>query len=350
MAKLTPKENYLRVGRGEIPEWVPGGAMSMPYKDHGISAIMAGPFQILIGQSEMITGWTQPQGDWQDMWGANFTWEPRTRAGLPKPNAFILDDISNWEKVIKHPPEPRGDWEAMAKADLDKVDRSQAAVVCTPGIQPFQQLVAFMGFENTLIALVEDPGACVDLLNYLIDWYVPRIQTILDYWKPDVMSMGDDTATSANPFFSLEIYRSIFKPIYARLAKPVKERGVLIDFHNCGRSEDFVGDMIDFGVNYWNPCQKSNDLVAVQKKYGNKIALTGGWEHYPLKTTDSEETVRGYVRDYLDKYAKNGSFLTSAMAGDFLNGPEGMAQWEHINAWINDEVYEYGTAIYKSRF
>jgi hypothetical protein len=349
MATLTPKENYLRIGRGEIPEWVPGGTMSMPYKDHGAGTMMAGPFSILIGQTEAIAGWTQPHGDWKDMWGANMTWEPGTGMGLPKPNAFILDDISNWTKVIKHPPVPRHDWEAMAKAELDKIDRSQVAVVSALGIQPFQQLVAFMGFENTLIALYEDPDACIELLNYLIDWYVPRIQTTLDYWKPDIISMGDDTATAANPFFSMDIYRRVFKPIYARLTKQVKERGLLIDFHNCGRSEDFVGEMIDIGANYWNPCQESNNLAAVQKRYGNQIALTGGW-NYPVKLTDSESTVRGYVRDYLDKYAKNGGFINAAMAGDFLSGPEAMAPWAAINGWIDDEVYEYGTAIYKGRF
>jgi hypothetical protein len=346
MAKLTAKENYLRVGSGQIPEWVPG---FMPYKDHGASSMAAGPFTITSGQAEMISGWTQPHGDWKDLWGANYTWEEGMRAGLPKPNAFILDDISNWEKVIKHPPAPRHDWEAMAKAELDKIDRTQTAVACELGFQPFQQLVAFMGFETTLIALFEEPDTCIDLLNYMTDWYLPRIQTTLDYWKPDLMTMGDDTAAAANPFFSLDIYRKVFKPVYARLTKPVRERGVLINFHNCGRSEDFVGEMIDIGAGYWNPCQNANDLVAVQKKYGNKIAITGGW-NYPVQLTDSEETVRGYMRDYLDRYAKNGGFISFAAAGDFFAGPEARAKWAPINGWLNDELYEYGTAIYKGRF
>jgi hypothetical protein len=35
------------------------------------------------------------------------------------------------------------------------------------------------------------------------------------------------------------------------------------------------------------------------------------------------------------------------MVGDFFAGPEGMAKWAPLNEWINDELYEYGTAIYK---
>ncbi|MDR2517563.1 MAG: veratrol--corrinoid protein metyltransferase [Spirochaetaceae bacterium] len=346
MAALTPKENYLRVGRGEIPEWVPA---FMPYKDHGPATAVAGPFVITSGQAEMITGWQQPHGDWKDMWGANYTFEAGMNAGLPKPNAFILDDVSKWEQVIKHPAVPQHDWAAMAKAELDKIDRTQTAVAAELGFQPFQQLVAFMGFTEALVALYEDPGSCIDLLNYMADWYVPRIETTLDYWKPDVMTMGDDTAAQANPFFSIDVYRSVFKPIYARITKPVKERGVLINFHNCGRSEDFVGEMIDVGANYWNPCQEENDLTAVQKKYGSKIALTGGWK-YNIKLDDTESTVRGFVREYLDTYAKNGGFIAMAFAGDFTAGPEGFAKWAPVNGWINDEIYEYGTAIYRGRF
>jgi hypothetical protein len=56
------------------------------------------------------------------------------------------------------------------------------------------------------------------------------------------------------------------------------------------------------------------------------------------------------MRDYLDKYAKNGGFISFAMAGDFFGGPEAMAKWAPINGWLNDELYEYGTAIYKGRF
>jgi hypothetical protein len=343
MATLTAKENYLRLGRREIPEWVP---TFMPYKDHGPATAAGGAFIMGIGQGELKPGWTQPHGDWKDLWGANYTWEEGTLAGLPKPNAFILEDPSQWERVIKHPVVPDFDWAAAAKAELDKVDRSQVAFCCDLGFQPFQQLVAFMGFTETLCAFYEEPEAIKALLNYLADWYVPVIEKVLDYWKPDIVTMADDTAARQHPFFSVQMYKEFFKPIYRRITKPALDRGVFVDFHNCGRCEDFVDDMVDIGVNFWNPCQIENDLVAVQRKHGNRIAIQGGWD-YDVKLSDSESTVRGYVRDYLDKYAKNGGFIAFAMAGDFMSGPEEMAKWGPINGWLSDELYTYGTAIYK---
>jgi hypothetical protein len=343
MAKLTPKENYLRLGRGEIPEYVPA---FMPYKDHGPTVAHGGAFIMGIGQGELKTGWEQPHGEWDDIWGAHYIWEQIMNAGLPKPGAFILDDITKWETVVKKPDVSGYDFAAAAQEELAKVDRTQMAFACDLGYQPFQQLVAFMGFTETLCALFEEPQAVKDLLDYMADFYVEVGTKILDHWKPDIVTMADDTAAKANPFFSVEMYKDIFKPVYDKITKPARERGVLVDFHNCGHCEAFVDDMVDFGVNYWNPCESTNDLSAIQARHGNKIVLMGGWD-YNITLEDSEETVRGYVRQYLDRYAKNGGFIASAFAGNFMAGPEEMAKWMTINGWLQDELYAYGEAIYQ---
>ena len=93
MAKLTPKENYLRLGRGETPEYVPA---FMHYKDHGPTVAHGGAFIMGVGQGEVRTGWEQPHSEWDDIWGAHYTWEKGMNAG-PKPGAFILEDVTKWE-------------------------------------------------------------------------------------------------------------------------------------------------------------------------------------------------------------------------------------------------------------
>jgi len=103
--------------------------------------------------------------------------------------------------------------------------------------------------------------------------------------------------------------------------------------------------MIQF-ANYWNPCELVNDMRQVKKDYGDKLALSGCWD-YDVKLTDSEDTVRGYVREYLDTFAYNGGLIAWAFAGDFMAGPEEMAKWAPINEWMTDEIYEYGTAMFK---
>ena len=274
-------------------------------------------------------------------------------AGLPDPNDFALKDITKWRDVIKAPPVPAFDWDDMAKKELAPFNREQVAISIALGFQPFQQIVALMGFNETLIALYEEPETVKEMLNYMADWYVPIIQKIVDHYRPDMCAIADDTAAKDFPFFSPAIYEDIFKPIYTRVSKPVTETGAPIDFHNCGKCEAFVGHMIDFGVRYWNPAQAENDLDGLKKKYGNKIAICGGWDTN-LPITATEEQAREAVRAYIDLFAPGGGFVYSAFVGAFKFGMELTEEekkeqefWQRINGWMADELYEYGSNYYE---
>jgi hypothetical protein len=120
---------------------------------------------------------------------------------------------------------------------------------------------------------------------------------------------------------------------------------VWIVFHNCGRCEDFIPDMLDFGVRYWNPAQTSNDLLGIKEKYKGKLTICGGWDFIPpLDREITEEEVRMKVRETIDKYAPGGGYV-------FQGGIMGSADTPELNqtraGWIADEVYNYGSAFYK---
>jgi hypothetical protein len=354
MAKMTPKENYLAYAYGKLPEWIPGG---MPYKDHGMATGMAGPLTMWVGQSDLKPGWSQPLGYWKDFWGANYMWREGDMAGIPDPNNFALKDILKWHDVVKKPQVPDLDWESMAKTELDRIDRKTTALSIAIGFQPFQQTVALLGFNETLCAMYEEPEAVKELLNYMADWYVPIIEKIVKYYDPDLCAIADDTAAKNHPFFSPDMYADIFKPIYAKITRPITEQGKPIDFHNCGKCEGYIGHMIDYGVRYWNPAQLENDLQGITKKYGRKIAHTGGWDPDKISIDAKEEDVRQAVRDYIDTYAKDGAMLYSAYAGDFslfMTPPDQLTEeqkiardkWGVIGQWMSDENYNYGTGYY----
>jgi hypothetical protein len=332
-----------------MPEWVASWNMGMP---------MPGGVSVMVNPSILGPGGpgpapepgAAPPREWKDTWGVPYVANEETGfAGIPKPGAFILHDINDWEKVVKAPKYPdefyTADWEAMAKKDLEKIDRDQTIVLTMAGFMPFQQIIGFMGFTEGLCALVEDPDTVKDLLNYITDYYIPINDRIVEYYKPDIVYLLDDTAAKDYPFFSLEIYRDIFKPIYKRLTKSAVDRGIPIQFHNCGRCEDFVPDMIDFGVHFWDPAQTKNDLLGIKAKYGKQLGIVGGFDYVPPADRDAtEEEVREYVRGILDKYAPGGGFH---FAGGVLGRADKMEQTMKMNGWVQDEVAKYGATFYK---
>ncbi|MCL2166805.1 MAG: hypothetical protein FWH49_05900 [Clostridiales bacterium] len=191
-----------------------------------------------------------------------------------------------------------------------------------------------MGFTNGLIACHEEPEEVKALLNYLCDGFLGVADKFLYYYKPDYIMFADDIAHERNPFVSLEMFRDIFEPVWRRYITFFKDKGFLAVHHNCGRFESFLDDVVDMGFNAWDPAQTSNDLVAIKKKFGNKLMICGGLESRTfLPHLDvSEEQVRGMVRKLLDDLAPGGGY--AFIGGGAMDGsPISAQRWE----WVNDE-------------
>jgi hypothetical protein len=346
---LSPKENYLRLARGEMPEYVPNFTMGGGWPPSGTPtkfhpALMAMPMIFPMGGGPGVL-------EYKDMWGVPYIANAETNfQALPKPNDFILKDITKWRDVIKKPDVPAADtfdWEKLAKDGTAHINRETTGALCMLGNGPFQALIGFMGFTEGLCALIEEPEECKELLNWMADFYMPYAEKTVEYFKPDIAYLLDDTAAQKDPFFSTEVFRDIFLPIYKRYCKPAADRGIPVQLHNCGRCEDWMQDYYDIGVRYWDPAQECNDLLKVKKEFKGKIAVVGGYNFYPdaenyNKVT--EEYVRSTVRATLDKYAPDGGY---AWLGGYLGRSDEMDIAAQINTWINEEVDSYGQAFYK---
>ncbi|MCQ2530102.1 MAG: veratrol--corrinoid protein metyltransferase [Lachnospiraceae bacterium] len=303
MAKLTEKENYLMCLRGEQPEWIPHISM-----DPAIPGPSAGVSPSVIGRK------FDAEGRMWDIWGVELITSKEAAGGrIPKTWDFLLDDITKWHDVIKAPSLEGVDWEMMAKKDLENahIDYENQAVSYGASAGYFQNLMAFMGFTEGLCALSEEPEECEALFDYLCDFTCEVVKNSIDYYKPDIFGIGDDTAAWGNPFVSLEMMQKYFVPRYSRVTEFAKERNLPITLHNCGKCEIFMPDMIEkVGVTGWNPAQNCNDLAAIKKRFGNKVVLTGCINSSQTfeKPGITEDEIREILWDVANQYAPGGGF------------------------------------------
>ncbi|MCL1804100.1 MAG: veratrol--corrinoid protein metyltransferase [Eubacteriaceae bacterium] len=351
---ITPKENFLRLARGEMPEYVPlydMGGMWPPTGEKPRRPPTQGAFlPIFFRPPAAPPDPDAPPPERTDMWGVPYASNPETNfAGLPKPGAFILDDIRNWHTILKVPdfvkPASEYDWDALSKAALQNIDREQKAVSAMMGDMPFMLITGLMGFTEGLVALVEEPEICCEMFDWLAGFYEPYIKKAIDYLKPDLWSLGDDNASKYAPFFSLETYRKVFKPIHARYAKEAKDLGIPVGFHDCGKCELFLEDYVDIGVKYWDPAQTTNDLLGIKEKFKGRLVVIGGFDFVPDINYNqvSEEYVREFTRSVIDKLAPGGGY---AFLGGYLGRSDELDVAHRINTWINDEVDTYGYHFY----
>ena len=336
---MTPKENYMTVMNGGISEWIPRMLF-------GPDPLGKTEGMVMFGAPRLLDHFFEP-GLTKSIWGVSFVTEPVGGVKLPEPGNFILDDVRKWRDVRKAPDFSGVDWKEEFRKSVEarNIDRKVTAVSYNLDAGFFQTFVSFMGFGGALCAMYEEPEEVKELLQYMSDFYYDINKTCIEYFKPDMASILDDTATWSNPFFSPDMYREFFKPLYARHASLATDMGLGIDMHNCGRCEDFIEDWFDFGVQCWNPAQTSNDLVGIRRKYGNKLVIAGGWDARGelLSPEVSQEEIRQAVCATIDRLAPGGGYI---FCGGFL-GPQGDEVTAQKNKWVSEAVDEYGAVFYK---
>jgi len=295
---LSKKENFLRAVRMEETDSIPlyslmWGLWSPAVFDRGL-----GPDRVGI-----------------DYFGVEwYKGDNPTGAALPKPGVFILHDITKWRDVIKVPDFVTDvDWEAMAKEATDKWNpENPMGGMTAPSVGFFQALMSFMGFDEGLIACMEEPEEVKALMEYLADWACDMAKRFIYYYKPDFGFMCDDIAHERNPFVSVAQFQDLFKPAWTRYYSVFLEAGLPVGNHNCGYFEPLLGEMLDTGVTFWDPVQSSNDIAGIKEKYDNKIILCTNPPMGSMKEEDiTEEKVRADFKAWLDIAAPGGGLAVS---------------------------------------
>ena len=328
---ISPKENYLMTIRGEIPEYVPAGILD--------------PYGVPMAE-ELLTPVSCPNGPITTVYGVTYVGSADLMNGaMPEPGKILFDDITKWRDVIKNPDLTGRDWESYYKKQTDRVDRENKLVRITGG-DYFLTLVSFMGFENALIAMYQEPEEVYALFDYVSEHYLEVMKQEIYWCRPEVFTLMDDDSAKLAPFFSLDMYRELVKPFHKRQCDLALENGMYIDRHDCGHSEQFIDDWLGIGVRSWNPAQVCNDLVGVKKKYLGRLTLSGCWDTTgPIGSPEVDpEKLREALYTYVDTFAPGGGFVFSASVRDAARNPVAKEKMEIVK----DVYWNYARDYYKT--
>ena len=340
---LGQKENMLRMLDGQMPEYVP---INSHFVNTGKPPLMAGGMMF---NPSILGDFRGPNGGY-DPWGVHYTTESSAGvvASIPEPNNFILKDITRWDEYIKTPAHFKDwDWERAAKADMAKIpwDREQQIFVGKGWDDFFQQFIGMMGFTEGLCALYEEPESVHALLDFMCDTVIEITKNVLYYYKPEAYYMLDDSAAKQTPFVGREMFEEFFVPRYKRTLDLVRDAGLPVYYHNCGRCEDLLPPMVRLGVRVWDPAQTENDLVEIKNRFGRQLIISGGFEFKPQDINAvTEEDAREAVREAFSKMAPNGGWIFS---GGVYTLDRTDPKVQQVNGWIVDEAQKLSTEVYK---
>lgn len=322
------KENYLKVIRGEEPDWVP------LYFD-ACDWVFTGFMLDYVNKERKF-----------DIF--NVEWEINDAGKMPKPDRKLLEDVTKWREFVNFPDTSKIDWEQMAAEALCMHNPNKAMGYRTDGCGGnfFIPLMNMMGFEEGLCALLEEPEAVDGLFDAVTVLTEEAMRHLIPIYKPDVVIIDDDMAAATNLFISTETFRNRFRPFYQRLIDVAKEFGLPVELHMCGCCEKIIPDFVEMGVNIWQPAQVMNDLKGIKARYGNRLVLNGGWDSQGKAGMPgaSEEVVRQSARTAIDNFAVGGGYVFWDLSP--VGNSDDMLR---KIAWVEDEARKYGRQYYRRK-
>ncbi len=318
---VSKKENHNLVLRGEVPYWVPiiGTDLQMTACPHDNDRPQFGTSGI----------------DW---FGVSWTYVDQVGGQMVTPDTFIMESPEEWREKLIFP-------------DLDKIDFSPGAEEAAALLDPnkntgyvmqdglFERLLSLCSVEEALSWLLLEPEDAADYFNAMADYKIAMVHKLLTEWAPiDIIINSDDWGTQISTFMSPDTFKELILPPMKRVADVVHSYGKFYACHSCGKVEKLVPYMIDIGFNNWE-AQRMNDLKAVKKNYGSKIAIQFPLDpaiiHNPQYTINE---IRAYVRQVIDDYGQNGGLLLNFSA---LTAP--------VYTAVIDEAFNYSRKLYNKK-
>ena len=305
---LSIKDNFLETLRGGKPDRF--------VKQYEALAVMKGDPVTQYVRGDRFPG-MEPS---YDKWGTRTLWPAGEPGPTPDPAVQVLEDIEEWEDVVKIP-------DLIANCDAEElwapflercneVDRDQYLLTLWAPTGVFERLHFLMGFEDALCNFLMEPELMQDLCMAIADYRLKGFKLMVEHAHPDVLLSHDDWGSKNQLFVPPASWREIIKPAYVEPYKYLHDNGVIIVHHSDSFCEPIVQDMIDLHIDVWQGVLPQNDIVKLQEQYKGKITFQGGLDAAVVDRADStEEEIRADVRHCCETYAKNGFFIPSITYG-----------------------------------
>ena len=135
------------------------------------------------------------------------------------------------------------------------------------------------GTERLLMAMLDEPEWVADIFRKELDLCLSLLQMIWDAgYTFDGVRWPDDMGYKGKPFFSLDIYRALLKPVHRRCIDWAHAKGIKAHLHSCGDINAFVPDLVGMGLDGLHPLEvkAGMDPVHLKRTYGDRLLLHGG--------------------------------------------------------------------------
>jgi uroporphyrinogen decarboxylase len=196
------------------------------------------------------------------------------------------------------------------------------------GFSLYERAWTLRGMEPLMMDFLDHPGFVRDLLETIADYNVAQVREALKH-DIDAVRFGDDWGQQRGLQMGPKAWRALILPVLRRMYGAVRSAGKFVMIHCCGDVDELFDDLIDAGVNCFNPFQPEvMDVWTLLPRYRGRLAFHGGLSTQKTLPFGSVGDVRAETRRLLE-LGRDGGYVF-APAHDV----EGDVPLENMRAFV----------------
>ena len=178
---------------------------------------------------------------------------------------------------------------------------------------PFTYLLELFGYEQALMALIEVPDLCHDLLGRFTDQAAAQV-ACYGACGPDAILIS--SAFAGAGFIGREMYSEFVLPYERRVVHAIREQGVPSYVHTCGAIGDRLDLMAETGVDGIDtldpPPLGTVDLAEAKAEFGKRFFFKGNLDAVNEMLRADDGVFEGAVRQRLEVGKPGGGYILSS--------------------------------------
>ena len=224
-----------------------------------------------------------------------------------------------WSRHVHSPWDHAGEtdfFSQLRKKTLHLRETTDKALMIVCGCNLFEWGTFLRRIDNFLMDLICDPEQVARLLDELLEKHLATLKKVCSAVGDivDIIRFGDDLGMLSGAFMDTETYRTLFKPRHKILCDYVKTHSNMHTFiHSCGSISSLMPDMIDAGIEIFNPVQTNAYNMSpafLKKEFGQSCTFWGGGiENVGVLNSGSKQQIRDQVFERMETFSEGGGFV-----------------------------------------
>jgi len=205
-------------------------------------------------------------------------------------------------------PDPSAQYRFADLGDWCRVNRGHFTVLWVGDL--WERATFMRGMQELLLDVALHPRFVRRLLEGIAGCILGTMRILFERFDFDCVAVSDDYGFQGGMAISPEDWRSLVKPLLARIYALARQHGRAVFHHSCGSILPIIPDLIDIGLDILHPIQpEAMDVRALKREFGQDLTLCGGLGTQRLLPRGRPQEVRQEVRRLKQELGLDGGYI-----------------------------------------